>query len=437
MGSGDKAVGNKPSVGKESGVSPEREDTHRSEESEVPSAEQPKKETARRSGFLRVPGTVSGKILFVIVAFVAAAVLTLWAAPRIARVLPSGLEPVAILLSPGQSEATARIDSLEKNVLDRLTGIEERLATIEGSTGQLVSDAEAALMLSSYDDFVEFRLESVRDMLSAERNGDLARRIDTVESRLDAIVSDQSILRELVEVGGGPDSPAVSSEVLGRIAGYQTELTGLRNDLADFASRQGDAMNRVEDLASRFDDMEDTLAALNSGASGVDSVQLAELDDIRLALASGDAFLHAVNSLAGRPGIDVPPALSDIASSGTPPVAELRRRFPEAAYGAIQASVLAETGDGLAERSIAFLRSLVVTRSLEPREGNDVDAILSRMEAQLEAGDLGGVLREGFSLPDDASVSMADWLADVRRLDAAFVALDGFAGSAGRVKVNN
>ncbi|MCY3876071.1 MAG: mitofilin family membrane protein [Rhodobacteraceae bacterium] len=436
MGSGDKAVGNKPPVGEESGESPEREDTHRSEESEVPSGDKPKEERARRSGFLRGPGTVSGKFLFVIVAFVAAAVLTLWAAPRIARVLPSGLEPVAAWLSPGQSEATARIDSLEKDIRDRLTGIEERLAAIEGSTGQLVSDAEAALMLSGYDDFVESRLESVRDMLSAEGNDDLATRIDSVESRLDVIVSDQSILRELVEVGGGPESSAVSSEVLGRIAGYQTELAGLRNDLADVANRQGDAMNRIGDLASRLDDMEDTLAALDSGTSGAGSVQLAELDDIRLALASGDAFSHAANSLAGRPGIEVPPALSDIAASGTPPVAELRHRFPEAAYGAIQATVLAETGDGLAERSIAFLRSLVVTRSLEPREGNDVDAILSRMEAQLDLGDLEGVLREGLSLPENASVSMADWLADVRRLNAAFVALDGFSGS-GRAKVNN
>ncbi len=436
MVSGDKAVGSKPTVGEESGESPERENTHQSEKTEVPSADKPKEEKARRSGILWGPGTVSGKILFVIVAFVAAAVLTLWAAPRIARVLPSGLEPVAVLLSPGQSEATARIDSLEKDVLDRLTGVEERIGAIEGSTEQLVSDAEAALMLSGYDDFVESRLESVRDMLSAERNDDLATRIDSVESRLDAIVSDQSILREFVEVGGGPESSAVSPEVLGRISGYQTELTGLKNDLADVASRQGDAMNRVEVLAGRLDDMEDTLEALDPGTSGVDSVKFAELDDIRLALASGDAFSHAVNSLAGRPGIEVPPALSDIAASGTPPVAELRRRFPEAAYGAIQASVLAETGDGLAERSIAFLRSLVVTRSLEPREGNEVDAVLSRMEARLEEGDLEGVLREGLSLPEDASASMADWLADVRRLDAAFAALDGFQGS-GRAKVSN
>ena len=436
MGSGDKAAGSKPSVGEEAGESPEREDTYRSKESEVTSADRPKEENARRSRILRGPGTVSGKILFAIVAFVAVAVLTLWAAPRIARVLPSGLEPMAVLLSPGQSEATARIDSLEKDIRDRLTGIEERLAAIEGSTGQLVSDAEAALMLSGYDDFVESRLESIRDVLSAKRNDDLATRIDSVESRLDAIVSDQSILRELVEVGGGPETSAVSSEVLGRIAGYQTEMTGLRNDLADVASRQGDAMNRVDALASRLDDMEDGLAALNSGTSGVDSVQLAELDDIRLALASGDAFSHSVNSLAGRPGIEVPLALSDIAAFGTPPVAELRRLFPEAAYGAIQASVLAETGDGLVERSIAFLRSLVVMRSLEPREGNEVDAILSRMEAQLEVGDLEGVLRESLSLPEDASASMADWLADVRRLNAAFAALDGFAGSV-RAKVNN
>ncbi len=265
MGSGDKAVGSKLSAGEESGESPEREDTHRSEESEVPPADKPKEERARRSGFLRAPGTVSGKFLVVIAVFVTAAVLTLWAAPRIARVLPSGLEPVAVWLSPGQGEATARIDSLERDIRDQLTGIEDRLAAIEDSTGQLVSDAEIALMLSGYDDFVGSRLESVRDRLSAERNDDLATRIDSVESRLDVIVSDQSILRELVEVGGGPESSAVSPEFLGRIAGYQIELTGLRNDLADVVSGQADAMNRVEDLAGRLDDMEDTLAALDFG----------------------------------------------------------------------------------------------------------------------------------------------------------------------------
>ena len=356
--------------------------------------------------------------------------MTLWAAPRVARVLPSGLEPVAVLLTPGQSEAVARIDSLERDVRERLTGIDERLTAIESSTGHLVSAAEATLMLSGYDDFVEFRLDDVRDVLSADRNDGLALQIDSVESRLDALGSDLSILRELVEVGGGTEPTAVSSEILGRIAGYQTELARLENDLVNVASRQESTMKRLDEVASRLDELANALAtAVSTGTSGIASARLSELEDIRSALASGDAFSHAVNSLSERPDIAIPPALSDIASSGTPPLAELRRGFPEAAYGAVQASVMAETGDGWAERSIAFFRSLVVTRSLEPREGDDVDAVLSRMEAQLEAGDLDAVLSEGRALPEAASGSMADWLADVRRLNDALAALDGFAGS--------
>ncbi len=435
MDSDDKSVGNKPSVRKESRESMEREDTHQSEENEALPKDRPREETARRPGLWRGPATVSGKVLAALLAFVAVAVLTLWAAPRVARVLPSGLEPVAALLTPGQSEAVARIDSLETDVRGRLAGIDERLTAIENSTGQLVSAAEATLMLSGYDDFVEFRIDDVRRVLSADRNDGLAIRIDSVESRLDALVSDLSILRELVEVGGGTEPTAVSTEVLGRIAGYQSELIRLENDMVNVTSRQEAAMKRIDEVASRLDDLANTLATLNSGTSGVALARLSELDDIRSALASGDAFSHAVNSLAARPDIAIPPALSDIASSGTPPLAELRRGFPEAAYGAVQASVMAETGDGWAERSIAFLRSLVVTRSLEPREGDDVDAVLSRMEAQLEAGDLDAVLSEGRALPEAASGSMADWLADVRRLNAALAALDGFAGS-GHIPAN-
>ena len=436
MEPGEKAVEKKPSVGKESGESQEREDSHRSDENEILPTDQPGEETARRRGIWRGPGTVSGKILIVIVAFVAVAVLTLWAAPRIARVLPSGLEPVAVMLAPGQSEAIARIDSLQDDVRDRLAGIDERLTALESSTAHVMSAAEAVLMLSGYDDFVEFRLDGVRDALTAEENDDLANRIDQVDSRLDTVVSDLSILRELVEVGGGMESAAVSSEVLGRIARYQTELTRLENDLEDVVSRQEAAMNRIDEVASRLDDVAGSLAKLNSRTSGVAPVQLTELDDIRSALASGDAFSHAVNALAARPDIEIPPALSDIASSGTPPLAELRRGFPEAAYGAVQATVMAETGDGWLERSIGFFRSLVVTRSLEPRDGDDVDAVLSRMEARLETGDLNAVLSEGRALPEAASGSMADWLADVRRLNAALAALDGFAGS-GHVPANN
>lgn len=429
MDSDDKAVGNKPSVSKESRESLEREDSHQSEENQTLPKDRPTEETARRRGFWRGPATVSGKVLAVFLAVVAVAVLTLWAAPRVARVLPSGLEPVAVLLTPGQSEAVARIDSLERDVRERLTGIDERLTAIESSTGHLVSAAEATLMLSGYDDFVEFRLDDVRDVLSADRNDGLAIQIDSVESRLDALGSDLSILRELVEVGGGTEPTAVSSEALGRIAGYQTELTRLENDLVNVASRQEATMKRIDEVASRLDETANTLETLSTGTSGVASARLSEFEDIRSALASGDAFSHAVNSLSARPDIAIPPALSDIASSGTPPLTELRRGFPEAAYGAVQASVMAETGDGWVERSIAFFRSLVVTRSLEPREGDDVDAVLSRMEAQLEAGDLDAVLSEGHALPEAASGSMADWLADVRRLNDAFAALDHFTGS--------
>jgi len=58
-------------------------------------------------------------------------------------------------------------------------------------------------------------------------------------------------------------------------------------------------------------------------------------------------------------------------------------------------------------------------RSLEPREGNDPDAVLSRAEAAVRAGDLGAALDEITALPDPGQAALADWAATAQtRADA-------------------
>jgi hypothetical protein len=63
-------------------------------------------------------------------------------------------------------------------------------------------------------------------------------------------------------------------------------------------------------------------------------------------------------------------------------------------------------------------------RSLAPREGNDPDAVLSRAEAALAAGDLGTALAEAAALPEAGQAAMAGWvgLAAVRQAATAALA---------------
>ena len=63
-------------------------------------------------------------------------------------------------------------------------------------------------------------------------------------------------------------------------------------------------------------------------------------------------------------------------------------------------------------------------RVVEPREGDDVDAILSRAEAALRGGDIDSALAELGALPAVAAEKLTDWRA---RAEARAAALAGAA----------
>ena len=101
-------------------------------------------------------------------------------------------------------------------------------------------------------------------------------------------------------------------------------------------------------------------------------------------------------------------------------MAALRAGFAPAARDALTASLAETAGGSFWNRTTAFLRSQTGARSLTPRAGSDPDAILSRAEAALGAGDLGAALTEVAALPPAGQARMAEWqgLAE-RRLAAA------------------
>jgi hypothetical protein len=92
-----------------------------------------------------------------------------------------------------------------------------------------------------------------------------------------------------------------------------------------------------------------------------------------------------------------------------PTLTALADAFPDAARAALDAAIRAEAGEGAMDRFTAFMRVQTGARSLEPREGGDPDAVLSRAEAAVRAGDLPAALAELSALPEAGLSEMAGW----------------------------
>lgn len=145
---------------------------------------------------------------------------------------------------------------------------------------------------------------------------------------------------------------------------------------------------------------------------------------LQAAVDSGAPFAAILPEL----GLTVPEALQAHAETGLPSLASLRQTFPEAARLALEVALRANMGDSWTERATSFFRSQTGARSLTPREGSDPDAILSRAEAALTAGDLASALDELAALPEPAHAPLTDWRAKAEARQAGLQALDDLAG---------
>lgn len=227
-------------------------------------------------------------------------------------------------------------------------------------------------------------ITSLRDKVAALTMPNLA----PVEERLTAVEGGQGRMDDLqAQIEElRTRAPAASAEIPPDL---QAAIEQTQRDLAD-------ARTEAERLRE------------DAESAGRANIVAAALSRIAGAMDGGMPFGAAVSDLQGA-GVEVPSALADTAASGVPSLASLEDAFPDAARAAIEASLQADGGAGWADRAGAFLRAQTGARSLAPREGNSPDAILSRAEAALRAGDLPATLREIGTLPLEGQSALSDW----------------------------
>ncbi len=234
--------------------------------------------------------------------------------------------------------------------------------------------------------------------------------------RLDTAIAG---LREQIE-----NLPTVSAgnAAIPDTAAYQAELDALRNQMqGQLATMAETAQSQLETARAEAAMIEENAAAAARRAAG-----RAALARIQTGLESGAPLGAALDDLQEALGEPVPDALSAV-RGGVPTLASLQETFPDVARAALATArsegVAGEESSGFG----AFLRNQLDVRSVSPREGTTVDAILSRAEAAVKSGRLSDALAELAALPDVARAEMSEWLSQAEARASAVTAVDMLA----------
>lgn len=308
-------------------------------------------------------------------------------------------------LIPG-GEDTVAVAALESAVKAQA----DKLVALDGSLGELRRAQEAQAAVSAVPQTISSAIE------------EFAARLDTLDQSVAALEDKVGAFdARLTRAEQRPvTGDAASASVL---EAFQREMDGFRSEIA--AQKQAVEAAKAEitaaasAAAARIDSVRAEAEQMRSDAEAVAREALVKggISRLEAALDSGTSMADPLAALTAA-GVDVPATLIEQAQ-GVPTLAALRESFPDAARKALALSVREEAGSGAWARITAFLRSQSGARSLAPRAGEDPDAVLSRAEASLRAGDVARAIEELKALPEAGQAAMSEWVARAdRRMQA-------------------
>lgn len=246
----------------------------------------------------------------------------------------------------------------------------------------------------------------------------LTARLDAMESQLSGLAApDLSAVEGRIAALEARPLGSLSAADTAALAGLQSEVAALKS--GGISQAQVDAANAA--LQAKLDEAMAAASAMQTNAAdtAAKAAQRGAVLQIGAALDSGAPYSSAIKALEG---VSVPEALVANAA-GLPSLKSLQDGFPPAARTALDAALKADMGAGWTDRALSFLRTQVGARSLSARDGTDPDAILSRAEAALSAGDVPAALSELDALPEIAKTAMAQWRLGADQRQAAQAAL--------------
>lgn len=201
-------------------------------------------------------------------------------------------------------------------------------------------------------------------------------------------------------VSGGVSQSALD-ELSARVNQQQTRI----DELAARPTVDPSTAQQVQALAQQAQELQQTTEAANRRAQAATAAAA-----LQAAIENAAPRDQALAELSAA-GVQVP----EVLTGDIPRLDQLRAGFPAAARNALQASMQAVASEqGAMDKIGNFLRVQTGARSVEPREGDDPDAILSRANAAVEAGDIQGALDQIAALPQPGQQAIADWSAQAK-----------------------
>lgn len=365
----------------------------------------PKVETrvveVRKGGF--VPTLLGG-----VVAAGLGAAATIWALPHLPAGLLPGAPAPAADAAPNEAQIAAARDA----------GTEAARAEI-----QTQADAFAKRAAEAGADAARQALANVAPPAGdAEALKAQGEKLATLEKAISELAARPAV-STVVSGEDGAGLQQLLNDVNGRMAAQQARIDELASRTAvdpALAERMQGFAAQAEALqgqiASAAAEAEKRLAAAESQASALQDS--ADAANRRAQAATAAAALQAAIETGGPRD----QALADLSAAGIQPPAvltgdvstleQLRATFPAAARDGLAAAIKQAPQSGGALGVIGdFLRVQTGARSVEPREGADPDAVLSRADAAVKAGDVKGALAEIATLPQPGQEAMAGWTA--------------------------
>ena len=342
------------------------------------------------------------------------------------------------------------------NVAERLAAVEDRLGTIAaaadapaGDTGTIPQLAAITGRLTDLEQALASQAAALRQDVQNEFGRQLTQSVEAAEAakagttRIDKVVA--GLQAETARLTHGSETADAERERIAENARRQreenarlrSELEQLKNDIELRLSK----VSYPEDVVSALSPVSDKIAALEDKVSGVVKseqnreensrliVLSLELANLKRALDSGEAFqqqLSQVEKVGGKSSdLEI---LKPFETKGVPTLSQLQNSFRDVAHAIIDSQASPTEGSVLAQL-LAGAKSVVrVRRTDYSADDNSIEAVVARMEQDLNEGNLGGVLTVAGTLPQNATEPASDWLGKARArhsVDQALARIEG------------
>lgn len=354
------------------------------------------------------------------------------------------------------SDKLAQAPQADNTTADRVSRLEDRLATLASAAGpngeggsnisQLamitgkISDLESkidnqiAAMRKAIPDEVSTRLGTVSEASEAARSG-----TQRADRELQALKTDVVRLGQRAETLKADNERITQTlDVLKEDLGRQTSaLSGLKSSVEQqlkSVARPADVTSAVSAIADKVSGLEGNLASVvkseQDRKADAERILISlELANLKRAIDGGHGYaseLAAVRKAAGS-RFDLS-SLDRYQTTGLPSLADLEREFHTLAYAIIEADS-APTEGGVVDKLLAGAKSVVRVRKVDlSPDDKSAEAVVARMEMALKDGRLGDALAQSKDIPPKAIGRASEWLskAEARQaVDRAIAALEG------------